>query len=650
MVADTDDESSNHPSLVDIENDVYLTEHLAKHISATRHHLTGTPEHPEPPYAPSFHPPTGYWTPTEKALFFRALSAHSRLRPDLIAASIGTKSAVDVAIYISLLREGATRHPAAHQVSAELVALEDQQAAHICVAEPMHAKEVESKARAETLRLVKNGMRVPRGEGRKGCERDREGQLARKEEFERLRAEREIEWAREDALARLDAGALQVLDRILREEGKSSTMPHPVGSSSLAGELHATAPPQSPPPATPTLNDNEDDAGAIPPNLSPASRRLISKRLYMRRKRAEASGGTAQLDPARLKPGRKVSATSKYKLPKPHADGHGAGDSDSEDPNPKQWLYLRLDASRPENVAESIAKETIETLHTLVVQFTRGLVRRAITLREVDFALRAHTKVGVLEIGSCARFMCVGRWNFVESEDEDEDVPLAVLARMRMAKAIASDEDEDEDANTSVGESEQQEQQAGPSKDSQAHDAAWECWPSSHRAIYSPLVYAPDLIKPAHPFGVYAPGTMPEELGHSAPAYLCHVTHQDTDDEEREEDDDLMPTETDEEALEVELKAEERLDAADARAAAAYEAGVWRELRSASTSAHKDVGTSLRRSRKRRRSGNGEEVEVGGDVSPTAAIAYPEAEEERTTCWWAGMMRKRIWRCFGARR
>jgi len=44
-------------------------------------------------------------------------------------------------------------------------------------------------------------------------------------------------------------------------------------------------------------------------------------------------------------------------------------------------LYPRLDASRLENVAESIAKETIQTLHTLVVQFTRDLVRRAITLR-----------------------------------------------------------------------------------------------------------------------------------------------------------------------------------------------------------------------------------------------------------------------------
>ena len=354
MVQGTVDE----PPPVDIKNDVYLTVHLADHISNTRHHLTGTPDHPEPPYAPSFHPPTGYWTPTEKALFFHALSVHSRLRPDLIAASIGTKSTVDVAVYISLLRQGATRvndnkstsnhgatitigrdqYPAAHQVSAELVALEDRQAAHICAAEPMHEKEVESEARAETLRSVKNGMRARRGEGGKGHERNREDQLARKEEFERLRAEREIQWAREDALARWDVVALQVLDRMLRMneerrvktgsddegEGKSSTMPHPVASSSSSAT----------PPATPTLNDNEDDSGPVPPDLSPASRRLISKRLYMRRKRAEASGRTARLDPVRLKPGRKVNTKSKYKRPKPYGDGHGADSGD--DPNSKR--------------------------------------------------------------------------------------------------------------------------------------------------------------------------------------------------------------------------------------------------------------------------------------------------------------------------
>src|SRR5258708_9479179 len=108
MAADTDEDSSSPPSLIDIETGVYLTEHLADHISATRHHLTGAPKPPEPPYPPSFHPPTGYWTSAEKAPFFRALTVYSRLRPDLIAASIGTQSTADVAAYLSLLRYGST--------------------------------------------------------------------------------------------------------------------------------------------------------------------------------------------------------------------------------------------------------------------------------------------------------------------------------------------------------------------------------------------------------------------------------------------------------------------------------------------------------------------------------------------------------------
>jgi hypothetical protein len=46
-------------------------------------------------------------------------------------------------------------------------------------------------------------------------------------------------------------------------------------------------------------------------------------------------------------------------------------------------------------------------------------------------------------------------------------------------------------------------------------------------------------------------------------------------------DEDLMSDETDDEALEVELAGEALLDAGDARAAVAYEAGVWRDLRGA---------------------------------------------------------------------
>ena len=264
---------------------------------------------------------------------------------------------------------------------------------------------------------------------------------------------------------------------------------------------------------------------------------------------------------------------------------------------------------------------TIQTLHTLVVQFTQGVVLRAITLRELDFALRGHTRVWglgdrvvrphhvrrALELSGAGRLNMrmhfeglLGRFSEgEESADDSSDVPLVVRARKGKAKAIARDEEEESysDEDSDVGQREQQQQQANPSKDDRAHDAARYRWPSPHRAIYPPFVYAPDLVAPAHPFGVYAPGTMPEQPGR--PAHPRHVTDQDDDDDEdEEEEEDLMPAETDDEALEGELDAEDRLDAADARAAAVYEAGVWRELGCAGY-----AGGPLRSLRKRRRAG-----------------------------------------------
>ncbi|KAI6115244.1 hypothetical protein EDD16DRAFT_1519845 [Pisolithus croceorrhizus] len=47
------------------------------------------------------------WTPAEKNAFFRALSAYSRWRPDLIAAAVPTRSVWEVDLYLAALEEGA---------------------------------------------------------------------------------------------------------------------------------------------------------------------------------------------------------------------------------------------------------------------------------------------------------------------------------------------------------------------------------------------------------------------------------------------------------------------------------------------------------------------------------------------------------------
>jgi hypothetical protein len=117
---------------------------------------------------------------------------------------------------------------------------------------------------------------------------------------------------REDLLGRLDGVGLRVLDRMqrLHEERSAEVVDEEVYPaallSSLLGASHATTPPPSSPlPPTPTLDieiEDDDTPDSIPSGLSPASRRRIHNCLYMRRKRAEESGGIALLDPARLKP------------------------------------------------------------------------------------------------------------------------------------------------------------------------------------------------------------------------------------------------------------------------------------------------------------------------------------------------------------
>ena len=146
-----------------------LTAHLDAHISATRHHFIGAPDPPEPPYAPPYHPPTGHWTAAEKALFFHALSTHSCFCSDLIASSIGTKSQLDVIIYLDLLHSGAQEFtavrgpiacdqlPAAYEVSDLMPSSNSRiytHAASLAAAEPLRTDENCVAARAGAQRTM----------------------------------------------------------------------------------------------------------------------------------------------------------------------------------------------------------------------------------------------------------------------------------------------------------------------------------------------------------------------------------------------------------------------------------------------------------------------------------------------------------------
>jgi hypothetical protein len=83
----------------------YLAE-LRDHIAATAAHHAGNDLTSESALCGSVLPPGAYWTVQEKNAFFHGLSAHSRLRPDLIAQEIGTKTLFDVLVFLDALDEG----------------------------------------------------------------------------------------------------------------------------------------------------------------------------------------------------------------------------------------------------------------------------------------------------------------------------------------------------------------------------------------------------------------------------------------------------------------------------------------------------------------------------------------------------------------
>ena len=89
-----------------------------------------------------------------------------------------TKSAADMTFYLSLLGSNTSSsdtsiahdlHPAVHEASTVLVALEEKHAACIWAAEPACAQEAHRETHAEAAHGLQNDMRVRRGEGwRKG--------------------------------------------------------------------------------------------------------------------------------------------------------------------------------------------------------------------------------------------------------------------------------------------------------------------------------------------------------------------------------------------------------------------------------------------------------------------------------------------------
>jgi len=291
---------------------LYLS-HYLEVLRDAQAHLSGrTPDEPLPP---SLIPPTGYWSTHEKNAFFHALCVHSRLRPDLIADSVKTKSITDVCNYIDLMdeslrnTEGARLErkeiPAAMELVPDWLAFEEQQAVAILAEEPGWDLKVLQQDRDAGLTARK---KLVRGHKMKAG----------------METEQRDLWTKEDSLQSLDRRDMVALGMILR----AAEAPPDDESRSGSRSRQSTDPREISPPLLPTpgLDESLIDPAllalrpplirtrspsptsntSIPPDLSPVSRRRFQKRLYMRRKRAKVAGREAELKVARLKPGRRA--------------------------------------------------------------------------------------------------------------------------------------------------------------------------------------------------------------------------------------------------------------------------------------------------------------------------------------------------------
>ena len=218
---------------------VYLAQ-LHDHFADSRLHSLGS-RNDDDSLLPSVFPPNAHWTSKEKDLFFHALAIHSRLRPDLIARDVKTKTLVDVCVYLDMLEEGLENLddikaqersnqskrkvkefirdelPIAMEMSEQWCHFEARQASLIAASEEklheiwlVQSHEAEVEAKRRELRAPKGGARDEQNK------RDRRGEKMRGKEVQSWLKERKVEWEVEERLERLGADDLRALDMILR--------------------------------------------------------------------------------------------------------------------------------------------------------------------------------------------------------------------------------------------------------------------------------------------------------------------------------------------------------------------------------------------------------------------------------------------------
>ncbi|KNZ77744.1 hypothetical protein J132_03984 [Termitomyces sp. J132] len=508
-----------------VSNSSYVSQFRA-HLAEVRAHLTGVVGNNPPP---SFIPPTGYWTP-----------------PDLVAASIGTKSVVDVCAYIDILDEAIARDGRLLQQRSDLPS----------AIEVSNAWVLREENLAEDIIPLETSW-------------ERENLLLHREE--EISAKRGVKPSDRDFQSLVVSNGM--IDPFLLQ---FSGIPVP----------------------------DQPDTGIDHSSLSPASRRRVQKRLHMRRKRAAQRGEDVNVATEKFRPGRKSQKSKFSKSPedafqKTDIDdkgdsgdasrGHYRNDSGLTKPYKikKDFETKGIDSDtlidgnlgffhlstlsklmtiyktgydiKESDAASSISGETIRLFSAILVEFVTEVVHRTITLREQENSMKAGIKV----YHQTSNDLTIENVTHVL-----EMMGMKELSKEQYFSRLLGDDIPAPSETTQT----EDEMKAVDEGGSEPHDEDEYSQNEDSTLLEKPTVF-PFLLPLRHeihpPLITLPTSLLPRAQTRSRYALFSHDQLMPTE---------LMPTETDEEELYEELNDEMNVDKADQVLAHEYETKLWKLL------------------------------------------------------------------------
>ncbi|KAK7053300.1 hypothetical protein VNI00_003926 [Paramarasmius palmivorus] len=364
-------------------------ESYQEHVTRFQKHLLGCGDQA---LSPSHIAPSSYWTSSEKESFFHSLSIHSRFRPDLIAADIKSKSIADVCIYLTLLEKAAAE--------SEPISREDFSIAMTVSESWVLAEEEQAKELLEPCDL-------------RARQQSREGSQTPVQDMEASHSGMELDLsvAREKAMAQLNVHHLRVMDRILDDwepldNPESTVFPHSSFDTAHFRPQPSAQSPDNPVPVNLNTASEEGSTREIQANsdapLSPRSRQRLRKRMYMRRKRAEQSGGNVNMELSKLQPGKKGHAEQEAVEETKDKEqlANGKGPVESREPSPGEEAKAAPDESTSELSNEEIVRKEVEALG-------------------IDGQFLVSNGLGLFQLESLGHFM--GLFKYMSSEETDTE-------------------------------------------------------------------------------------------------------------------------------------------------------------------------------------------------------------------------------------